>query len=133
MIGLDVEVQAPQEILVEGRGLDAEMGGDLHLGGTMDSPLVSGDFDLLRGNFSLAGNKLSFTHGPQLSFNGAGLKNKIDPTLNFTAQTTVGVTTVTLQITGSGGCAAVRIHQHPGLWARTRSWRCCCSALRHSS
>jgi translocation and assembly module TamB len=99
VIGLDVDVQGPQEILVQGRGLDAEMGGELHLSGTTDTPLVSGGFDLQRGSFSLAGNKLSFTTG-RVSFNGAGLKNKIDPTLDFTAQSTVGSVTATLRITG---------------------------------
>ncbi|HEX9403828.1 MAG TPA: translocation/assembly module TamB domain-containing protein, partial [Steroidobacteraceae bacterium] len=99
VIGLDVKVQAPQEFLVQGRGLDAEMGGELHLGGTTDSLLVSGGFDLQRGSFALSGNKLSFTTG-RVSFNGAGLKNKIDPTLDFTAQTTITDTTATLHITG---------------------------------
>ncbi len=61
VIGLDVAVRAPQEILVQGRGIDAEMYGNLHVGGTVDSPLVSGEFDLRRGNFTLAGNKLNFS------------------------------------------------------------------------
>jgi translocation and assembly module TamB len=99
VIGLDVTMRAPQEFLVQGRGLDAEMSGELHLGGTTDSPLVSGGFDLQRGSFALSGNKLSFTTG-RVSFNGAGLKNKIDPTLDFTAQTTITDTTATLHITG---------------------------------
>jgi len=98
-VGMDIKVLAPQQILVQGRGLDAEMGGDLHLTGTADAPLVTGGFDLQRGNFSLAGAKLNFTAG-RVSFNGAGLKSKIDPTLDFTAQTTVSDTTATLQITG---------------------------------
>jgi translocation and assembly module TamB len=99
VIALDVAVRAPQEILVQGRGLDAEMGGELHLSGTTDSPLVSGGFDLQRGSFALASNKLNFTAG-RISFNGAGLKNKIDPTLDFTAQTTITDTTASLHITG---------------------------------
>jgi translocation and assembly module TamB len=99
VIGLDVTMRAPQEFLVEGRGLNAEMSGELHLGGTTDSPLVGGGFDLQRGSFALSGNKLSFTAG-RVSFNGAGLKNKIDPTLDFTAQTTISDTTATLHITG---------------------------------
>jgi translocation and assembly module TamB len=97
--GLDVTVQAPQEFLVQGRGLDAEMHGTLHLGGTTDSPLVSGGFDLQRGSFALSSSKLSFSEG-HVGFNGAGLKNKIDPTLDFTAKTTVADTTATLHITG---------------------------------
>jgi translocation and assembly module TamB len=99
VIGLDVEVDAPQRILVQGRGLDAEMSGDLHITGTSDAPLVSGGFDLVRGNFSLANSRLTFTNG-RVSFNGAGLRNKIDPSLDFTAQSTSADTTYKLDITG---------------------------------
>jgi translocation and assembly module TamB len=100
VIGLDVAVQAPQQILVQGRGIDAEMYGDLHIGGTTDSPYVSGEFDLKRGNFTLSGNKLNFSTESRVTFNGAGLKNKIDPTLDFKAEATVADATVTLTISG---------------------------------
>jgi translocation and assembly module TamB len=99
VIGLNVAVHAPDDIQVEGRGLDARMRGDLQIGGTTDSPFVSGGFDLERGTFSLATGRLNFTEG-HVSFNGAGLQNKIDPTLDFTAQTTIGDTTATMHITG---------------------------------
>jgi translocation and assembly module TamB len=99
VIGLNVAVQAPDEILVQGRGLDARMRGDLQISGTADSPFVSGGFDLERGTFSLATGRLNFTDG-RVSFNGAGLQNKIDPTLDFTAQATIGDTTVIMHITG---------------------------------
>src|ERR1700753_3282406 len=89
VIGLDVAVHAPQEIQVEGRGLEARMHGDLKISGTTDAPLVSGGFDLDRGTFSLATGRLNFTEG-RVSFNGAGLQNKIDPTLDFTAQAVIG-------------------------------------------
>ena len=99
VIGLNVAVHAPDQILVQGRGLEARMRGDLQIGGTTDSPLVSGGFDLERGTFSLATGRLNFTEG-HVSFNGAGLQNKIDPTLDFTAQTSIGDTTATMTITG---------------------------------
>ena len=99
IVGLDIAVQAPDEILVQGRGLDARMRGDLQIRGTTDAPLVSGGFDLERGTFSLATGRLIFTEG-RVSFNGAGLKNKIDPTLDFTAQATIGDTVATMRITG---------------------------------
>ena len=100
VIGLDVAVQAPQQILVQGRGLDAEMGGEIHVNGTSDAPVASGRLDLLRGNFTIAGNKLVFSQGSNVSFDGEGLRKKIDPTLDFTAQSTIGDTTATLRITG---------------------------------
>ena len=115
VIGLDVAVKAPQEILVQGRGLDAEMGGELHLSGTTDTPAVSGGFGLLRGTFSISGNKLSFTPDSNVTFNGAGLKNTIDPTLDFTAQTTVGATTVTLKITGQADSPQFELTSSPPL------------------
>ena len=99
VVGLNVAVHAPDQILVQGRGLEARMRGDLQIGGTTDSPLVSGGFDLERGTFSLATGRLNFTEG-HVSFNGAGLQNKIDPTLDFTAQTSIGDTTATMTITG---------------------------------
>ncbi len=100
VVGLDLNLRAPQEMLVQGRGLDAELGGEIHLGGTTDEPQVSGGFDLQRGSFSLAGNKLTFTSG-RVGFEGAGLKKKIDPSLDFTASTTVVDSTITLRITGA--------------------------------
>ena len=99
IIGLNVAVQAPDEVLVQGRGLDARMRGDLQIGGTTDSPYVTGGFDLERGTFSLATGRLNFTEG-RVSFNGAGLQNKIDPTLDFTASAVIGDTTATMHITG---------------------------------
>jgi len=100
VVGMDLTVRAPQEMLVQGRGLDAELGGEIHLGGTTDEPQVSGGFDLQRGSFSLAGNKLMFTAG-RVGFEGTGLTKKIDPSLDFTASTTLADSTITLRITGA--------------------------------
>jgi translocation and assembly module TamB len=114
VVGMDIAVQAPQEILVQGRGLDAEMGGELHVSGTLDSPAVTGFFDLQRGSFSLASNKLTFTAG-RVSFDGAGLKNKIDPTLDFTAQAPVTDVTATLRITGLADAPQFEFTSSPAL------------------
>ena len=99
IIGLNLAIHAPQNIQVEGRGLEARMHGDLRVRGTADAPLVSGGFDLDRGTFSLATSRLNITEG-RVSFNGAGLQNKIDPTLDFTAQATFADTTAIMRITG---------------------------------
>jgi translocation and assembly module TamB len=101
-IDLDVAIQAPRQILVRGRGLDAELGSDrdLHVSGTVDAPLVSGDFDLQRGSFTIGSTKLTFTAG-RVGFNGTGLRKNIDPSLDFTtAQATAANITAFLRITG---------------------------------
>ena len=114
VIGVDVAIEAPRQILVQGRGLDAELGGDLHLTGTSDTPLFAGGFDLLRGSFSLAGSRLSFTQG-HVGFNGFGLQHDIDPTLDFTAQSiALGVTT-TLRITGVADAPKFDFSSNPPL------------------
>lgn len=112
VIGLDVTVQAPRQILVQGRGLDAELGGELHLGGTTAEPHVRGSFDLQRGTFSLASSQLTFSTG-SVAFNGSGLKNKLDPTLDFTAQSTVGDVTATLKITGLADAPKIELSSTP--------------------
>ena len=99
VIGLDLKLHASGGILVQGRALNAELGGDLHLGGTTANPSVSGGFEMIRGTFSLASSQLKFTSG-RVSFNGAGLKGKIDPSLDFTAETTVTDATASLHVIG---------------------------------
>jgi translocation and assembly module TamB len=114
VIGLDLKLHAPRQILVQGRGLNAELGGDLHVGGTTESPVVSGGFEMIRGTFALASSQLTFTSG-RVSFNGAGLTGKIDPTLDFTAQTIVSDATTTLHITGLADAPQFELSSTPPL------------------
>ncbi len=99
IFNLKVTVDAPRQILVRGRGLDAELGGRVEIGGTARAPTVDGGFDLQRGLFTLASSRLNFTSG-RISFAGSDVTGSIDPTLDFTAQTTALDATVTLRITG---------------------------------
>ncbi|HTY92441.1 MAG TPA: translocation/assembly module TamB domain-containing protein, partial [Steroidobacteraceae bacterium] len=98
-LNLNVTVDAPRQILVRGRGLDAELGGRVQIGGTATAPTIAGGFDLQRGVFTLAGSRLDFSSG-RVGFTGTDIKGKIDPTLDFTAQTTALDASVTLRITG---------------------------------
>ncbi len=113
-IGLDVSLAAPREILVQGRGLNAELGGSLTLQGTSETPQVRGGFQLIMGTFTLSSTQLNFTSG-EVSFNGAGLRGKIDPTLDFTAQATAADATVTLRITGLADAPKFTLTSSPQL------------------
>jgi translocation and assembly module TamB len=110
-----VTIDAPRQVLVQGRGLDAEMGGQIKLAGTTDALLASGGLNLLRGSFSIAGTKLNFTQDSKISFDGTGLQKKIDPTLDFTASTTVGDTTANLSITGPADAPRFSFTSTPSL------------------
>ena len=56
--GLDLTVSAPSRIFVRGRGIDAELGGQLRLQGTTAAIVPSGSFDLIRGRLDILGKRL---------------------------------------------------------------------------
>src|SRR6202042_1673671 len=114
LIALDINLHAPRDLLVQGRGLNAELGGDVHFGGSTENLLASGSFDLVRGTFALASTTLTFSTG-RVSFNGTGLKHKIDPTLDFSAQTTAADATATLHITGFADAPQFELSSTPPL------------------
>jgi translocation and assembly module TamB len=117
VIGLGIVLDAPAAIFVQGRGLNAQLGGQLEVRGTSAAPQVSGGFSMVRGVFSLAGTNLNFTSG-RVSFNGQGLKGRIDPSLDFVAQSSVtynGPTTVTLRVTGFADSPKISLSSTPPL------------------
>ncbi|HEY5020364.1 MAG TPA: translocation/assembly module TamB domain-containing protein, partial [Steroidobacteraceae bacterium] len=112
LINLNLAVDAPRAVFVRGRGLNAEVGGALHVGGTTDDPQISGGFDLRNGTINLAGTTLTFTGG-RLSFNGTGVKKKIDPTLDFTASSTASGVNSTLNIGGYADSPVITLSSTP--------------------
>ncbi len=113
-MNLKVTVDAPRQILVKGRGLDAELGGEIQIRGTTDVPNVGGNFELQRGTFTLGNSQLTFSYGT-VTFNGAGLKKKIDPTLDFTASTAVSDATVTVKISGLADAPKIELSSTPDM------------------
>ncbi|WP_424753559.1 translocation/assembly module TamB domain-containing protein [Methylobacterium sp.] len=92
---LDVAVHAPNRIFVRGRGIDAELGGDLRLTGTSRDPVAVGDFAMRRGRLSIIGQRLDFTRG-RLAFNG----ELAIPDLDFQAETKAAEVTARVAVTG---------------------------------
>jgi translocation and assembly module TamB len=114
VIGLDLKVDAPRAVFVRGRGLDAETGGGLHVTGTSAAPQIAGGFDMRRGTFDLGGASLRFTSG-KVSFNGTGLSQKIDPTLDFVAESTSNNITAKLTVTGYADAPRIALTSTPDL------------------
>lgn len=79
--GLDLFIDAPNRIFVRGRGLDAELGGRLHVAGTTDAVAPDGFFELIRGRFDILGTRLKLTEGR------VTLQGSLDPYLRFAAET----------------------------------------------
>lgn len=91
---VDLTISAPNRVFVRGRGIDAELGGDLRLRGRLSDLETVGAFDLRRGRISVAGTSLDFTQG-RIQFTG-----DLTPDLNFVAQTRTSDVTAIVTISG---------------------------------
>lgn len=57
--GLDIRVTAPNRVFIRGRGLTAELGGEIQLRGTTLDVRPSGAFNLVQGRFEFLGKRLN--------------------------------------------------------------------------
>jgi translocation and assembly module TamB len=95
-ITLNLTLDAPNQVYIRGRGLDAELGGRVVFSGTAAAPSPQGAIHLRRGTFSLAGQVLNLTEGT-IDFAGGPLTN---PSLKFAASAGNASMTSTLTISG---------------------------------
>ncbi|MDI4657983.1 translocation/assembly module TamB domain-containing protein [Xanthobacter autotrophicus] len=108
-MALDLTVSAPNNVFVRGMGLEAELGGDLKVGGTTASPATLGGFEMRRGTFDVLGRRLNFTRG-KITFNGT-----TDPDLDFVAETTANDITAQILVTGAASRPDVTFSSTPTL------------------
>ncbi|MCX7287030.1 MAG: translocation/assembly module TamB domain-containing protein [Rhodobacterales bacterium] len=86
---LDLTVSAPSRIFLRGRGIDAELGGQIRLAGTTDAVVPSGGFDLIRGRLDILGKRLV------LSEASLRLEGSLVPIIRVSAQSdSDGVTSI---------------------------------------
>jgi translocation and assembly module TamB len=110
-LALDLVLSAPRAVYVRGRGVDAELGGEVQLRGTWADPVISGGFDLLQGEYELVGQVLRFTRG-RIGFEGA---QGIDPTLDLEARTTAAGSTAILAVLGTASKPRIELRGEPPL------------------
>jgi translocation and assembly module TamB len=111
IVKLDLTIEAPGQMFVRGRGLDAELGGSVRVQGTADKPQPIGSFELRRGQFSLAGQTLNFAKG-KVSFMGGSLT---DPSLDFTVIPTNATVDAKLNIGGTVSNPKITLSSIPEL------------------
>lgn len=56
-LALDLTISAPNQMFIRGRGLDAELAGEVQLAGTLSSLRPSGAFNLIRGRLDILGKR----------------------------------------------------------------------------
>ncbi len=106
---LALTISATNRIFVRGRGINAEVSGDLHVAGSAADPQVTGGFDLLRGSLSLLGKRLVFTRG-RVRFHG-----DVMPELDLVAETTSADITARISVTGPASQPVFAFTSDPSL------------------
>lgn len=108
-IALDLTIEAPGQLFVRGRGINAELGGSLKITGTSASPVVSGGFELERGRMEILTRRLDFTSA-HIGFAGG-----LVPTVNLVAASTAGSTEITVTVAGLANNPTVTFASSPSL------------------
>lgn len=108
-IALDISVDAANRIFVRGRGLDAQLGGSIRVGGSSAVPTVDGEFALERGRLEILGRRLEFRRG-RILFDG-----ELEPVLDMEAITTVDDVTIVVTISGSASAPVFKFSSVPEL------------------
>ncbi|ASP32528.1 translocation/assembly module TamB domain-containing protein [Labrenzia sp. VG12] len=106
---LDILLSAPGRIFIRGRGLDAELQGNLKIVGTTASPQAVGAFSLKRGQLDILTRRLVFSRG------SATFEGSLTPLLDFAASTTVSDTTITVTVSGEADDPQIAFTSSPEL------------------
>lgn len=106
---LDLTIEAPRRIFVRGRGLDAEIGGQVRVLGTTADVLPSGGFTLVRGRLDLLGKRFDLTEG------SATMEGRFIPRLNFVARTTTSEGEARIELEGPADAPTIRFVSDPPL------------------
>lgn len=94
---LDLELTAPDEVMLEGIGLHSEWRGALAVRGTTVAPALAGRLDLVRGTYEFSGRDFDLDRG-QIILRG---ETPPDPILDIVASHTLDGITVNIEIKGT--------------------------------
>jgi translocation and assembly module TamB len=111
MIALNLTLSAPQQVFIRGRGLNAELGGTIHIHGTATKPVTDGSLRLRQGTLSIIGTTLNFTEG-SIDFSGASIA---DPSIHFVATSTTASIVATLTVSGSARDPKITLSSVPDM------------------
>ncbi|MBO6674821.1 MAG: translocation/assembly module TamB domain-containing protein [Rhizobiales bacterium] len=108
-LGLNVLVSAPNQIYVRGRGVNAELGGQVRLTGTTNNVQPVGAFELLRGRFDILGQRIALGEG------SITLVGDMDAFLNIVARTTGDAISVVIAVRGRISDPTLTLSSEPEL------------------
>ncbi|MEM6711440.1 MAG: translocation/assembly module TamB domain-containing protein [Pseudomonadota bacterium] len=108
-LALDVAVSAPNKIYVRGRGVDAELGGQVRLGGTTRSIQPVGAFNLQRGRIDVLGQRIALDDG------SITLIGDLDPFIDISASTDGDDIAVVIGVRGRASDPQLTLSSSPEL------------------
>ncbi|WP_247871991.1 translocation/assembly module TamB domain-containing protein [Azospirillum sp. TSO35-2] len=111
VLALDLTVNAPNQVFVRGRGLNAELGGQLKVAGTANAPEVTGRFTVLKGSLDLLAHSFEFKRGI-FDFDGT---QPIDPRLDLMAEATANSVTAQVVVSGTARQPKIELTSPQGL------------------
>jgi translocation and assembly module TamB len=106
---LNVLVNAPNQIYVRGRGVNAELGGQVRVTGSTNNVQPVGAFELLRGRFDILGQRIALSEG------SITLIGDLDPFLNIVARTSGDAITVLIAVRGRVSDPQIILSSEPEL------------------
>lgn len=111
-IMLDLNIDLPNRVFLRGRGLDAELSGNVHITGNITAPDTVGTLTVIRGRYQFIGQ--SFTLSPTST---AIFKGTIPPSpfLNITAESLADDITAQVKFTGTLKAPKLDITSTPSL------------------
>ena len=114
-IALDIQLAAPRNMFILTNWLSAELRGDVHVGGTIDQPVLAGEFESLSGWFGIRDRRFDITSGRVLF-----QRESPEPTLDVVGETTIrsrlgDTTLVIIEVTGPISAPKVVLSSDRGL------------------
>lgn len=106
-IALDIVINAPDHIFARGRGLRAELGGQIHVKGSTANLAPSGQIGLIRGSFNLLGRRLELDEGK------VTLQGNLVPYLDFKSSADTSEGTATMEISGLIDAPVIKVYSDP--------------------
>ena len=109
-IELDVNLKSSRQVFVTGGGLDVEMSSDFNVKGRLSRLSVTGQAQVVRGGFELAGQRFDFDQG-RIDMNG----RPANGLLNFEASRNTGDVNAILRLQGTVGDPEIILSSNPAL------------------
>lgn len=109
VLRLDLVVNAPNQIFVRGRGLDAELGGRVRLTGPVVDIEPIGSFELIRGRLSIVGKRIDLDEGL------ITLEGDLNPIIEFVARVEADDIDAFIRISGRLDDLSVSLSSSPEL------------------